>query len=447
MEKIDALNILTNINCDTSNLAAGTTPVKSESSGKFRFFMHAAGASAQGAEQSVSDNGSFTMLNILSKNQLGEMLNIKAKISDIGGENEEEDSRCFDLELQKLVEGIVGIIEGFGLLDYNMEESVIDEISDLIASVADIKTLPGETDAGQAEYIKQLSDIIARMPNAENNEAFAQEAQEAFEKIFGEYQCSFDNTNSTGVKVKVQIQETGVEKATEKPGEEPDAADRIKLMIKAALRKSAGTEAKKSGLTPGKDSDEVKNNAKNENKGEAKLEPEAAKPNAAAAAQRTAPETSDVSRPQSINQSQSIEQTAQNDMDENVIKIADKIVLRQTEGKNEFDVSLKPSFLGKLSIKLTMESDGIKAHIKAADQYVKGLISEQLPELSQALKEKGVNMSHIEVVYESPMQTSADRQFNGQNQNMGHAGKSFRIQAAGEGSLENIAFGFATGRR
>ena len=61
-----------------------------------------------------------------------------------------------------------------------------------------------------------------------------------------------------------------------------------------------------------------------------------------------------------------------------------------------------------------MDSDGIKAHIKASDQFVKGLIAEQLPELSQILKDKGINMQHIEVVYDNPMFSSTDQQFHGQ---------------------------------
>ena len=51
---------------------------------------------------------------------------------------------------------------------------------------------------------------------------------------------------------------------------------------------------------------------------------------------------------------------------------------------------LKPEYLGKLSIKLMMDNDGIKAHIKASDASVKGLIMDQLPALQEALKEKGL---------------------------------------------------------
>jgi len=379
--------------------------------------MHSQERQNIGNSEAASDKGDFFKLNILSKNQLGEMLNIKAKITEIGGESEEEDSMCCDSNLQNLVDGIVGIIEGFGLLDYNIPESAIDEISEQIVSLVNLQGDNADTDNSK-DYIKMLSEIIARMPNTNQNESLNQETKDAIQKLIDEYQCSFDNTNNTGVN------ETELKNEPEQID-----ADRIKNMLKVAIKESKGTKIKQFGLTNEKASDEVKS------------KDDVGKTNGSSMLFRTSSETAKTTE---IQQNQNVEQAAGKDMAENIAKITQKITSSQIDGKREFDVTLKPSFLGKLSIKLVMDGDSIKAHIKAADQYVKGLISEQLPELSQALKEKGVNMTHIEVVYDSPMSSSTDQQFHGQNQNMGDAGKSMRSFAAEKGNTEIIAFSAVT---
>jgi hypothetical protein len=403
-------------NSDTLNAAAGNT-VKSESSGTFRFLMHAQNTPKSVNEDPKTDNPGLLMLNILSRQGQGEMLKIKAKITDIGGENDEQDSICSDSNLQNLVDGIVGILEGFGLLDYNMDESALDEISEFIVSMVNNQDGNSGTDAN-AGNMKAFLHIFARMPNAEQFQPLAQEAQEAVRQLIGEYQCSLDNTNNSGVW------EAGQE--NENPqSQEADGADRIKMMLKASINKSGSSKIKQFGPINTKASDELESKNDTDETAEKTLpfkqQPEALKP--------TRYQTD-----------KTIEQVTKDDMAENVARIAEKITSRQMEGKREFDVTLKPEFLGKLSIKLVMEGESIKAHIKAADQYVKGLISEQLPELSQALKEKGVNMTNIEVTYESPMWSSTDQQFHGHSQNMAGSEKGMGSYAAGENDIENISF-------
>jgi flagellar hook-length control protein FliK len=97
-------------------------------------------------------------------------------------------------------------------------------------------------------------------------------------------------------------------------------------------------------------------------------------------------------------------------------RIIQKMTASVQEGKQQFEIALKPEYLGKLSIKLEMDNDGIKAHIKASDTSVKGMIADQLPALQEALKEKGITVTHIEVTYERPaFDSQQSHQQNWQN--------------------------------
>lgn len=86
---------------------------------------------------------------------------------------------------------------------------------------------------------------------------------------------------------------------------------------------------------------------------------------------------------------------------DNLNRIIEGISANSVEGGQEFDVQLKPEFLGKLSLKLIMDGDGLRAQIKAGDLSIRNMIHAQLPALEAALKERGVNVQQIEVAYEA----------------------------------------------
>ncbi len=404
MKKIDAINIVPN--CEFSNVTA-EVEVKSESPGTFKIFMQSQEMQNAKEMKLEPDLKNLFMLSFLGKNTLEEISDIETESKQTGSENEKEDSRCCDSNLQNLVDGIVGIIEGFGLLDCDTDESIIDKVSEQIVSITNQDT--EKTDISKMiGNLKMPSEEIARMPNANQNQEIPQEAVQMIEELIGEYQCSFDNTNNTGVK-KADLTQ---------------GADKIKLMIKVALDKSIDQKTKQIGFYKQEVTDKEKISEKSDS------------------AYFMDKNTSETLKTAEIGTKENIElkQPLQKDMEENVAKIAQKITASQTEGKKEFDVTLKPGYLGKLSIKITMDGDGMKAQIKAADQYVRGLISEQLPELSQALKEKGINMSNIEVVYESPMFSSTEQQFQGQNQFMSYAEKGLGAFMAKDSSIEDISY-------
>ncbi len=88
------------------------------------------------------------------------------------------------------------------------------------------------------------------------------------------------------------------------------------------------------------------------------------------------------------------------DVKENVLRIVDKVSTQAKDGRYEFDVELKPDFLGKVSIKLTMEGGNIRMQIKAEDASVRGMLSDQTSSLTDALKEKGITLTSINVTQE-----------------------------------------------
>lgn len=108
---------------------------------------------------------------------------------------------------------------------------------------------------------------------------------------------------------------------------------------------------------------------------------------------------------------------------DNVVRIVDKISTQIGGGRHEFDVELKPEFLGKLNIKLTMENGSIKMAIKAGDAGVKGMICEQMPALQNLLKDKGITVTSIDISYLSETPADGGNEAYRQNGRQGSADK------------------------
>ncbi|MDL2220239.1 flagellar hook-length control protein FliK [Eubacteriales bacterium OttesenSCG-928-N14] len=90
------------------------------------------------------------------------------------------------------------------------------------------------------------------------------------------------------------------------------------------------------------------------------------------------------------------------DMLENLSRIAEQVEQNAATGVQTFDMELKPEHLGKVNIKLVMDSEGIKAQIKASDFAAKELISRDLAQLQELFKARQINVTDIEVLYQSP---------------------------------------------
>ena len=109
---------------------------------------------------------------------------------------------------------------------------------------------------------------------------------------------------------------------------------------------------------------------------------------------------------------------------DNVIRIVDKVRTNVSEGKHEFDVDLKPDYLGKVSIRLTMENGSIRMHIRTEDMGAKGLFTDQMSGLQSLLKDKGLQVASVEVTCQSEL--TAGGGYEAYRQNGGHSGSDQR---------------------
>jgi flagellar hook-length control protein FliK len=113
------------------------------------------------------------------------------------------------------------------------------------------------------------------------------------------------------------------------------------------------------------------------------------------------------------------EKTVQHTRD-NVLRIVDKVAVQSENGRYDFDVELKPDFMGKVHIKLTMEDGNIRMQIKTDDMSVKGMLMDQTSSLQNALKEKGITLTNVDVMYDGQTTQDFSRQPHEQNSSGRH---------------------------
>lgn len=77
--------------------------------------------------------------------------------------------------------------------------------------------------------------------------------------------------------------------------------------------------------------------------------------------------------------------------------MVEKIQMANTSESAFMEIQLKPEFLGKVSIQLALGDSGMEIRIKTEDAGVKGLLSEQLNQLKDALQDKGIKVMEVEV--------------------------------------------------
>lgn len=95
---------------------------------------------------------------------------------------------------------------------------------------------------------------------------------------------------------------------------------------------------------------------------------------------------------------------------ESIYRLVEGIAQSEAGGAKEFEVSLKPEFMGDMSIKLVAEEDGLRAIIKVAERPASELIAGELTSLRELLRDKGINIAHLEVAYQPPRASDAERQ-------------------------------------
>ncbi len=119
-------------------------------------------------------------------------------------------------------------------------------------------------------------------------------------------------------------------------------------------------------------------------------------------------------------------QPSQSDMAHNILNIVERIKSQTKQDTSEMSVTLRPEFLGKLSIKLVMGENGLKAEIKAESSAVKEAIGSQMSMLHDSLREKGIQVEHLEVIYEAPAFVQ-QQQHDGRNQGQSAHKNNLRI--------------------
>jgi flagellar hook-length control protein FliK len=65
-------------------------------------------------------------------------------------------------------------------------------------------------------------------------------------------------------------------------------------------------------------------------------------------------------------------------------------------GSHELEIALKPEFLGEMNIKLISSKDGLIAKIKVSKDEVKEILSTQIVQIQEVLKNQGIEMKDVE---------------------------------------------------
>lgn len=286
---------------------------------------------------------------------------------------------------------VVGTLEGFELLDYHSDKKVSISTEEMLGILSSGNTQnTAEDNSGFSaklmngivnsyEMESEMSEQLAGMrPNEQlNTQNITQ--QEILQRV-GTYLCSLESTNNDSVSSEIANAEGIVVESSVK--------EDVTLKQDGTLNEDARVL---------NESPELFSNAAQ------------VKADVAVADSRTF----------SVDGSQTSEnaQAGQEPSfaSDNILNIVDKVRTSAAEGKHDFDIQLKPEFLGKVNIKLTMESGSIKVQIKTDDSAVKGLVSENLVSLQNMLEDKGVNVSNIDVYHDSQTLTGNNQQAFDQN--------------------------------
>lgn len=351
-----------------------------------------------------------------------EMTALMAQI--IGSGNTNDNSMAIDSAGQKA--GIAGILEGFGLLDYQTDTLPAQIQSTPQNQPADMpfvqaQELP-EAQVKTTEAIKHtsVSEQFAWMLN-QKLDTLPPDVQQHIKGEFQKYLGSLESTNKDqllsaapeGMAKPINAQEVQDKLAAlllqlkSVPQQAQTVSDgKISTVMDGGAYAEATQEPKPTAMP------EVKTVAVSENK-------QAAEPVIPAATQPQAAQDSgrvETSAPKIVTD----DMPKTDFVKDNVIRIVDKVSASVTEGRHEFDVVLKPDFLGKVSIRLTMENGSIRMHIRTEDMGAKGLFTDHMSGLQSLMKDKGLPVASIDVTYQSEM--TAGGGYEAYRQNSGHSG-------------------------
>lgn len=82
-------------------------------------------------------------------------------------------------------------------------------------------------------------------------------------------------------------------------------------------------------------------------------------------------------------------------------KIVKSVAFAETEDSQEFELHLKPEFLGKLEIKLSKDHEGMKVKITTSNPEVREMLTTRAELLQTQINNKGIELNNVEIIYNS----------------------------------------------
>ena len=360
------------------------------------------------------------------------------------GDNNQDNSMAAASQAQQVSSGIVGTLEGFGLLDYRSDlPQILSEIGQATQTDGTAADMAADTlFQGMTQNTEQTGTLeqYARMLSKDQLSRLPEDMQQAIIKAVGDYLGSFESTNNKQIQntvaqdatqaVMPDMAESTAASTTADTATLPDEIASLLLKLKAVTQNTKSAEG-----TTGASADTEIQSVKTEpaasvpvltKQAEAATQTDKSKMPATDELPQQAPKTdapmhthTQLHVTQNTDTAEAkadVPQTTQTDfVKDNVMRIVDKLSTQVSDGKYDFDVELKPDFLGKVNIKLTMENGELRMHIKTDDIGVKGMFADQASAMQAVLKDKGISVTNIDITYQSQMQTGDDRQTHNQN--------------------------------
>jgi hypothetical protein len=301
-----------------------------------------------------------------------------------GNVNIEEVGTC--LNSGGTEEGIVSILEGFGLLDLNADGTVgTPAAAEIQGAIEEALAAIGQNDAA-AEIAVQYEQ------NPVNGDGLPAEIGAKLGEEVTWRQRSLENTNSEDTA-------RGAEKLV------TSIRDAIVRAVKVTDNQETNDES--DGMSAGAEG--------------------------LVADQRVAGPASREFNPDAVHQAATPMQ-----MEENIFNMIESISANAAKGNEEFQLQLVPEHLGRLSIKLTMEGEMIRAQIKAADMSTKSLIEAELPLLEDALRTRGIEIAKIDVTYQAAEFDFQNQQHTQSNYFSKSNAGTYALNTMGQDGLENF---------
>ncbi|HWR24238.1 MAG TPA: flagellar hook-length control protein FliK [Feifaniaceae bacterium] len=356
---------------------------------------------------------------------------------------QQELSKCCDFT--ELTGKIADILEGFGLLKSNGGTAELTEegktfLQNMMDAIMNAENSP-----------ESVMPAVAGNEAGMLNTAIPEDVQQELQLLIKEYVCSLENADNTGgaaadtdsllpagtdpaAQTNIAISASGSGNIDPKLNNDTENADKDNSGIISAAGEAQEEEAVKTGGLLSK----AAAGAETETESKPVVLQEGEDAQAGAAGQKDplaqlmqalmavkkggnpeAPVQPYTPGPEFMQNAQAdipFPVVTQTEMAENISSIVERMSFRSADNVQEFSVSLKPEHLGELSIKLAKGPEGLLAQIKAADPSTRGLIQNEVAALTEQLKEKGIEIRQIEVLYEAPAFTTDPHQNEGRHE-------------------------------